>query len=231
MVYNGDVMHDNGSNVWQYILQGYYITFHVFWCGFDSILTITDHDCTKVAIFLPCNQTIDTPGIVELYTKNVFPHYGAPRKIISDRDPRFMVNFTQELCHLLGIKQNLSTTYHPQTDGQSECTNQWLEQYLWIYGNYQQDDWANWLPMVQFVHNSWPTTTMGKMPFELLMGHTPQLPDKPVSTSVPSLGERKLTLERVREQAQYTIRACYGPTQVYISFLIFTYILNGLVIT
>jgi hypothetical protein len=85
--------------------------------GFGSILTITDHDCTKAAIFLPCNQTIDVPGVVELYAKYVFPHYRAPRKIISDRDPQFTANFAQELCRLLGIKQNLSTTYHPQTDG------------------------------------------------------------------------------------------------------------------
>ena len=65
-----------------------------------------------------------------------------------------MANFAQELCCLLGIKQNLSTAYHSQTDRQSEHTNQWLEQYLQIYGNHQQDDWASWLPMVQFVHNS-----------------------------------------------------------------------------
>jgi hypothetical protein len=107
----------------------------------------------------------------------MFPHYGAPRKIILDRDPQFMANFAQELCQLLGIKQNLSTAYHPQTDSQSECTNQWLEQYLQIYGNHQQNDWANWLPMAQFVHNSWPSTTTGKMLFKLLMGHMPQLPD------------------------------------------------------
>ena len=85
--------------------------------GFDSILTITDHDCTKAAIFLPCSQTIDALGVVELYAKYIFPHYGAPRKIKSDRDPRFTAKFMQELCQLLGIKQNLSTAYHPQTDG------------------------------------------------------------------------------------------------------------------
>jgi Integrase zinc binding domain len=55
--------------------------------GFNSILTITDHDCTKAALFLPCIKTIDAPGVARLYTKSVFPHYGAPRKVISDRDP------------------------------------------------------------------------------------------------------------------------------------------------
>jgi transposase InsO family protein len=181
--------------------------------GFDSILTITDHDCTKAAIFLPCNQMIDAPEVVELYAKHVFPHYRAPKKIILDRDPRFTANFTQELCRLLEIKQNLSTAYHPQTDGQSECTNQWLEQYLRIYGNYQQDNWADWLPMAQFVYNSWPSATTGKMPFELLMGHMPQLPDQPLSTPILSLGERQTTLEHVREQAQCAIRAAQNAVE------------------
>jgi hypothetical protein len=77
--------------------------------GYNSILTITDHDCSKAAIFLPCNESIDTPGVAELYAKQVFPHYGIPRKIISDRDPRFATNFTMELCKMLGIKQNISS--------------------------------------------------------------------------------------------------------------------------
>jgi hypothetical protein len=115
--------------------------------GFNSILTIMDHNCTKAALFLPCTKTIDAPGIAGLYTKYVFPHYGALRKVISDRDPQFTVHFARELCRILGMTQNLGTAYHPQTDGQSECTNQWLEQYLRIYGNYEQNDWADWLPM------------------------------------------------------------------------------------
>jgi hypothetical protein len=55
--------------------------------GFNSILMITDHNCTKAALFLPCIKTIDALGVAELYVKNVFPHYEVLRKIISDRDP------------------------------------------------------------------------------------------------------------------------------------------------
>jgi hypothetical protein len=98
--------------------------------GYDTILTIMDHDCSKGSIFIPCNETIDALGVAELYGKHVFPHYGLPRKVISDRDPRFTATAMQELCKSLGITQNISTAYHPQTDSQSERTNQWLEQYL-----------------------------------------------------------------------------------------------------
>jgi hypothetical protein len=77
------------------------------------------------------------------------------------------------LCIKLGIKQNLSTAYHPQTDGQLERTNQWLEQYLRIFGNYSQSDWANWLPLAQYVHNSWMNKTTKQTPFNLLIGGLP----------------------------------------------------------
>jgi hypothetical protein len=98
--------------------------------GYDTILMITDNDCSKAALFIPCNEIIDSEGVAKLYTYHVVPYYGLPKKIISDQDPRFMSNFTIELYHLLGVKQNISTAYHPQTNGQSERTNQSLEQYL-----------------------------------------------------------------------------------------------------
>jgi Integrase zinc binding domain len=95
--------------------------------GYNTILTITGRDHSKVALFIPCNKTIDSEGITKLYACHMVPHYGLPKKIISDWDPHFTSNFTTKLCHLLGIKQNISMAYHPQTNGQSECTNRSLE--------------------------------------------------------------------------------------------------------
>ena len=124
--------------------------------GYDSIMTIVDHDCTKAAIFIPCREQMDALGMVELYAKHVFPHYGLPQCIISDRDIRFTSTFTKELCEVLQIKQNLSSAYYPQTNGLAEQTNQWVEQYLRIFGNALQNNWADHLPMAQFMHNTWP---------------------------------------------------------------------------
>lgn len=174
--------------------------------GYDSILTITDHDCSKAALFIPCNKTIDGPGVARLYAEKVFPHYGLPKRVISDRDPRFTSIWTKELCRQLGIYQNISTAYHPQTDGQSERTNQWLEQYLRIYGNFQQDDWVAWLPMAQFTHNTWINETTKQTPFELLMGHTPTLKQQKEPGRVLAIEERKKMLIHGREKAQEAIK-------------------------
>jgi hypothetical protein len=88
--------------------------------GYDSILTIMDHDVTKAALFFPCRQTIMGEGVAMIYAQHVFPHYGLPQKVISDRDTRFTSRFIKELERILDITPNMSTAYHPQTDGQSE---------------------------------------------------------------------------------------------------------------
>jgi len=118
--------------------------------GHDTILTITNHDCSKASIFIPCKEAIDSEGIAKLYTQHIVPHYGLPKKIILDRDTQFMSNFTHELCQLLGVKQNISMAYHPQTDRQSKRTNQSLKQYLHIVCGKDQHSWADWLPLAQY---------------------------------------------------------------------------------
>jgi hypothetical protein len=81
--------------------------------GYDSILTVTDHDCSKATIFIPCVEEISGEEMAALYAKHVFARYGLPTKVISDRDPRFTSKFTRKLCKRLGIQQNISTAYHP----------------------------------------------------------------------------------------------------------------------
>ncbi len=111
----------------------------------------------------------------------------------------------RELCKNLNIKQNISTTYHPQTDGQSEPTNQWLEQYLQIFGNGAQTDWAKWLPLAQYTHNTWPSTTTGKSPFELIMGHMPYAHVGKTHSLVPAIDSRLAQTKAMRQAAQQAI--------------------------
>jgi Integrase zinc binding domain len=97
---------------------------------FNAILTIVDHGCSREAVFLPCSTTITGPGIAKLYLEHVFRWFGLPQKIISDRDPHFTSHLGKSLAKALAISRNLSTAFHPQTDGLSERKNQWVEQYL-----------------------------------------------------------------------------------------------------
>ena len=108
--------------------------------------------------------------MADLFKDCVFPYSGIPRKIISDRDTRFTSEYHKELCTTLGIEQNLSTAYHPQTDGQSERTNQTMEDLLRIYCNHQQNDWSEWLALVQYIINSRPSSTTKETPYDLWMG-------------------------------------------------------------
>jgi hypothetical protein len=111
------------------------------------------------------------------------------------------------VCAQLSICQNISTVYHPQTDGQLERANVCMEQYLCIYRNTEQDDWVHLLLLAQYVHNSWTNASMGYTPFELLIGHTPTLSITHVKTNVPEVARHKEWLEHAQQHTQAAIKA------------------------
>ena len=174
--------------------------------SYASILTVIDQGCTKMAIFLPCHETIDAEGVAQLYFCHVFPRFGVPSRVITDRDPRFMSQFMTELCAQLRIEQNMSTAYHPQTDGQSERTNQWLEQYLRFWVNHHQDDWYYFLPMAKFAHNSWCNETTKTTPYQTLMGYNPVADGRPINATVPAPVTRLEQWKTARETAYAQMR-------------------------
>ena len=143
--------------------------------------------------------------VARLFRDHAFPYTGIPKKIISDRDTRFTSQFFKELCDQLDIKQNVSLAYHPQTDGQSERTNQTLETILRIYCNHQQDNWADWLKIAQYVINCRPSSTTKKPPYELWMGFIPRTHQPTRTSNVPALEERKSKLLQARNDAQEAI--------------------------
>jgi hypothetical protein len=93
----------------------------------------------------------------------------------------------RELCCLIGATQNMSTAYHPCTDGQSEHSNQWLGQYLRPWVNIQMNNWEEHLPLAEFAHNSWQNKTTQHSPFKMLMGYEPQAEISDASTPIPTL--------------------------------------------
>src|SRR6266404_3952048 len=170
--------------------------------GYDSIMTVVDHDCTKMATFIPCKESMTSEEVAALYLRKVFSRFGIPNRIISDRDTKFTSKFTKELCWLLRIKQNLTTAYHPRTDGQAERANQWVETYLRMWVNDQQNDWVDYLPYAEFAHNSWYNESAKATPFELLMGYIPRDKWEPKNTTMPGLATRLTDFKKIRDNAR-----------------------------
>ena len=170
--------------------------------GYDSILTIVDQGCSKAAKFIPCHKTIDGPGVANEYLKHLIPWFGTPKRVISDRDPRFTSNFAKTLCKNLGVQQNLSTAFHPCTVGQTERMNAWVEQYLRPWTTSRQNNWARLLPIAEYAHNSWRSDTTRKSPHELLIGIKPQVNVKFLDDSTPATIDRLKTLETTRQEVQ-----------------------------
>ena len=131
--------------------------------------------------------------------------FGAPKKFISDRDTRFTSRVAREYCNKFKIQQNMSTVYHPGTDGQAERTNQEAEIYLCMYCNKWQNDWHLWLPLAEFTHNQRPSATTGQTPFSMIMGYMPKVEWPSVPSQVPSYMERMEPIEQVRETARTSL--------------------------
>src|SRR6185369_11639021 len=141
--------------------------------GHDNLLVITDI-LTKTIIYIPTTIKVSAKETARLFLKNIWRKYGLPLKIISDQGPQFENVFTKALCSMLQIEQNLSTAYHPQTDGQVERSHQETATYLRHFINHKQDDWDEWLPLAEFMYNNRTHTVTKKTPFEALLGFHPQ---------------------------------------------------------
>jgi transposase InsO family protein len=143
--------------------------------GFDAIFVVVDR-FTKRAHFIPTFTSLAASGAAKLFRDHVWTQHGWPKKIVSDRGQQFTAKFTIELNQLLGIQMALSTAYHPQTDGQTERTNQELEQYLHPYTNFMQDDWSSWLSTAEFAYNNRVHSATGYSRFFLEYGRHPRTP-------------------------------------------------------
>jgi hypothetical protein len=133
----------------------------------DSIMVVVDK-LTKVAHFIPVKSTHKAINIVEIFMKEIFRMHGLPKTIILDRDTKFTSNFWKALFSGLDTQLNFSTAYHPQTDGQTERTNQIVEDMLWMYVMDCPTKWEEYLHLVEFAYNNGYQNSLKMSPFEVM---------------------------------------------------------------
>ncbi|KAJ9536607.1 hypothetical protein OSB04_un000208 [Centaurea solstitialis] len=137
--------------------------------GHDSIWVIVDR-LTKSAHFLPIRETYSIDRLAQWYVAEIVMRHGVPISIISDRDSRFTSRFWQSLQTVLGTRVDLSTAYHPQTDGQTERTIQTLEDMLHACVLEFGGSWDDHLPLVEFSYNNSYHASIQCAPYEALYG-------------------------------------------------------------
>jgi hypothetical protein len=140
--------------------------------GHDAILVIVDR-LSKIVHFCPTTSDVDAIGSAKLFFNHWYRHYGLPRKFLSDRDSRFVGKCWQELFRLTQVRLAMSSSHHPQTDGQTERTNRTMEEMLRHYVNYWQNNSDEVLPALEHAYNNSINATTRQVPFELLYGQKP----------------------------------------------------------
>ena len=153
--------------------------------GEDTIAVFVDK-LTKMVHLHPCtNRGFGADQLVDIFMNEVFRHHGVPRKIISDRDPKITSAFWREVMARLGSKCNISTAYHPQTDGQTEVFNKVLEEMLRNFVSPTMTNWATLLPACEFALNDHVHSGTQYTPFYLNYGRHPV---KPIDLMIRTLG-------------------------------------------
>uniref|UniRef100_A0A803TMC2 Gypsy retrotransposon integrase-like protein 1 n=1 Tax=Anolis carolinensis TaxID=28377 RepID=A0A803TMC2_ANOCA len=153
--------------------------------GYTCIWVVVDL-FSKLAHFIPCSTIPAAPTLALLFTKHIYRLHGAPEVIISDRAPQFVSRFWKHFHECLGTKLNVSSAFHPQTDGQSERVNGLLEQYLRCFCLDQPTAWVKWLPVAEFAYNNPVHTSSQHTPFELTYGFHPRGGVAPLTNVVSS---------------------------------------------
>jgi len=140
--------------------------------GHDALYVFVDK-LTKMVHIAPCNKTCTAEKAAELFISHVYQYHGLPRHFVSDRDGRFISTFWTSFCEKAGIKHKYSTSFHPQTDGQTERANRVIEEVLRHFIDGSHKNWEELLPFVTFAINNSKSDSTGETPFFLNTGTHP----------------------------------------------------------
>jgi hypothetical protein len=137
--------------------------------GNDCVFVVVDR-FSKMVIMVACKKSIIAEATAKLFFERVWVHFGLPQTIVSDRDIRFLSTFWSSLWSLLDTKLTKSTTFHPQTDGQTEVVNRMVVHILRMYNSKHPCTWDESLPYVQHSYNRALHSSTNHSPFQVELG-------------------------------------------------------------
>ncbi|QRW22406.1 Retrotransposable element Tf2 protein [Rhizoctonia solani] len=173
--------------------------------GHNAILVVID-SFSKFGHFIPNTKKVTAKGLADLFISHVWKLHGLPVKTISDRGTTFTGKFLRALYQQLGVKPAFSLAYHPESDGQTERVNQFIEFYLRSYVAADHLDWATWLPLAEYAYNNAKHSATGRTPFELVYGRNPVMNPSNVPANVPEADQVANTLAREWQEAESALR-------------------------
>ena len=178
--------------------------------GRNAILVVVDR-FTKYGHFIALTHPFTAQDIAQVFLDHFYKFHGLPAVIVTDRDRIFTSIFWKELFKKLGVRMLMSTTYHPQTDGQTERVNQCLETYLRCMTMQQPKQWFRWLSLAQWWYNSSHHSAVGMSPFQALYGYAPPqkewLPEDPTPVAaVEEVLRRRRNMDHILKRQLETAR-------------------------
>jgi hypothetical protein len=137
--------------------------------GNDSAFVVIDQ-FSKMSIMMACKKNIRAEATAKLFFERVWVHFGIPKSIISDQDNKFLSTFWSSLWSMLDTNLTKSTTFHPQTDGQTEVVNRMIVQILRMYNSKNPHTWDESLPYVQHSYKWALHRSTSHIPFQVGLG-------------------------------------------------------------
>jgi hypothetical protein len=162
----------------------------------DSIWVIVDR-LTKTSHFIPVHTTYSAERYAEIYIDLIVRLHGVPKTILSDRGTQFVARFWAQVHESLGTKLIHSSSYHPQTDGQTERVNQVVEDMLRACVIHFDKSWDKCLALAEFAYNNSYQASLKMAPFEALYGRRCRTP-----LNWSQAGERTLFGPKLVQEAE-----------------------------
>ena len=126
----------------------------------NCVLVVVDY-FTKYGHFLPHRHPFTSAGVTKVFMADVYKLHGMPSAIVTDRNKIFTSLFWKELFAIADVQLQMSSAYHPQSDGKTEHLNQTMETFLWCFVNAYPTKWFQWLPLAELWYNTCDHSAIG----------------------------------------------------------------------